>query len=289
MKNNNKLSTVILLICVVFTTFTFTVVSGQTKKQKARLSVQYFKEENQNILNISAKYKEGKKYKMAKGLDLKVYSVIENDSLVFLRDIILNNSGKYALNVNNAFEKEQDVYTFKVFHSPSKEFKKATKTVEISIANLTSVIRKNKEGYSIHATLTNASNEPIEGQELKVQLQRLFSPLAIGDGVHFTDENGLIDIPVGEIMPGIDGKLNYEVLLEDSDDYGTIKSVVSTNIGKPIKDLSTFDERTMWSPPIKAPWAILIIPNLLIFGIWSTIFILIFNLYRISNHKNYKS
>jgi len=283
---NNIIKNSLLFICVAFLTFSVTNASAKSKKQKARLSVQYYKEGNQNILNISAKYKQGRKYVMGKGLNLKIYSVIENDSLVFLGDATLNNAGKYAFNVDKAFSKVQDLYTFKVVFKGSKTLKKATKTVAISIANLISKLNKTEDGYSIEATLTNAANEPIEGQELKVQLERLFSPLPIGEGINFTDKNGTIVVPIKEIMPGINGKLIYEVVLDDSDDYGTIKSVITTNIGKPIKDLSTFDERTMWSPPTKAPWVDLIIPNLLILGIWGTLVILVINLFKISKHKN---
>jgi len=87
-------------------------------------------------------------------------------------------------------------------------------------------------------------------------------------------------------MPGTDGKLNYEVILDDNDDYGTIKTIVKTNIGSVVKDLSTFDQRTMWSPPTKAPLFDLIVPNLIILFVWGFLFILMFNLYRISKYKN---
>ena len=283
---NNIIKNSILLICVAFMTFSFTNVNAKTIKQKARLKVHYYKEGNQNILNISAQYKEDKIFKMAKDLDFEVYSIVENDSLVFLGNAVLNNAGKFAFNVDKAFEKAQDMYAFKVIHKESDAYKKTDQTIEIKIANLVSKLNKSEDGYNIEATLTNAAKEPIVGQELKVQLQRLFSPLPIGEGIHFTDENGTIIVPIKEIMPGIEGKLNYEVVLKDSDAFGTIKSIISTNIGKPIKDLSTFDERTMWSPPTKAPWAILFIPNILIFGIWGTLLILVINLFRISKHKN---
>jgi len=143
-----------------------------------------------------------------------------------------------------------------------------------------------KDSYYIEATLTNAKNEPVKDAELKVQLQRLFAPLAVGKEIYFTDENGIINVPITEKMPGVNGKLNYEVVLDDSDAFGTIKSILPTNIGKPIKDLSTFDQRTMWSPPSKAPWFNIIIPNLLILGIWGYLVVLVVNLYRISKHKN---
>lgn len=287
MKNNNYIKQTIVLICVLFFGFSSFKTLAKTKPIKVRLIVQYVKDNTVNTLTISGKYKEGKTYFPAKGFELKVFSIVENDSLVFLGNVTLNNSGKTTFNVDKAFEVSQENYQFKIDYAGSDKFKKVSKTIEIKIANLTAkLINDDEENYSIEATLTNSLGEPLAETALNVRLKRLFSPLAVGSGMFFTDENGTIVAPIKSIMPGIDGKLDYEVLLKDSDDYGTIKTVVNTTIGKPIVDLSTFDERTMWSPPSKAPLVALVVPNVLIFGIWSILFILIFNLFRISKNKN---
>jgi hypothetical protein len=288
MKTNKiKFRILFLAVSLIFFGLSSVNVNAKSKKLKTRLSVQFTKENGRSFLTIAAKYKEGREYKKAKGINLKIYSQMENDSLIFLGDVTLNKIGKATFDVSNTFEKIQESYTFKVIFKGSDKLKKAKKTVTVKIANLTSKLVTSKDKkYSIEATLTDAKGNPIEGQELKFQLQRLFSPLSISEKIHFTDENGTIVVPIKEIMPGINGKLNYEVVLKDSDDYGTIKSIVSTNIGKPIKDLSTFDQRTMWSPPTKAPWADLIVPNLLILGIWGTLVILVINLFKISKNKN---
>jgi len=286
MKNNNYIKQTIVLICVLFFGFSSFQTLAKTKPIKARLIVQYVKDNTVNTLTISGKYKEEKIYMPAKGFELKVFSIVENDSLVFLGNVTLNNSGKATFNVDKAFEISQENYQFKIEYAGSDKFKKVSKTIEIKIANLSAKLINDEENYSIEATLTNSLGEPLPETALNVQLKRLFSPIAVGSGFYFTDENGIIVAPIESIMPGIDGKLDYEVLLKDSDDYGTIKTVVNTTIGKPIVDESTFDERTMWSPPLKAPLVVLVVPNILIFGIWSILFILIFNLFRISKNKN---
>jgi len=286
MKNNIINGRLIIVIaCAVFMSFFSTSVNAQ-KKQKARISVNFTKVGNVNTLNVSGKYKDHRKYKPAKGLELNIYQVFENDSLNLLGKVTLNKGGKGIFNIDKSFDKKLDSYNFKVSHKDSKKFKKVTKRLSVKVANLKAELKGDKKNPIILATLTDADNNPLEGVELKIDLERLFSPLSIGKGPYFTDKDGTINVPITVKMPGIDGKLNYEVVLEDSDDYGTIKSVVNTDIGSVIKDLSTFDQRTMWSPPQKAPWVDLIIPNLLIFGIWLTLFYLIFNLYRISKHKN---
>jgi hypothetical protein len=286
MNNNRTKNWISLLLCFVCIAFLNTNITAQTKKHKARLSVSFNKEGKVQFLKISGKYKDGKKYKPATGLDLNIYQVFENDSLVPLGAVELNTKGFANFDVSKAFKLDLVDYNFEVDHSGSDKFKKVSKSIGVQVANLAAELKTVDDKHFIIGTLTKPNNEPIVEAELKVRLQRLFSPLAVGKGFYFTDENGMINVPITEIMPGIEGKLNYEVILSDSDEYGTIKTVVEANIGTPIVDQSTFEERTMWSPPRKAPWFDLIIPNLLILGIWGYLVVIAFNLYRISKHKN---
>ena len=247
----------------------------------------YYKEGNLSFLKVSAIYKDGALFVPAQGLDLNAYRVFENDSLVPLGTMLVNAEGTAQIDVSKVFENDSLLYTFEVNHIGSEKYKKVSKDISVKVAHLTSELKTINENYFIEAKLTDANNEPIQDTELKVKLQRFFSPLTVGNSLYFTDENGTINVPITTIMPGRDGKLNYEVILLDSYDYGTIKSILKTTIGKPIKDdLSTFDQRTMWSPPRKAPWVILIVPNILIFGVWFILIILVINLFRISKHKN---
>ena len=133
------------------------------------------------------------------------------------------------------------------------------------------------------ATLIDVNtNSPIVDESLTVQVQRLFRPLRIGEEFNFTDDEGSIIVPIENDIPGVDGNLTFEVVLYESDDYGTVKALVSSPIGIPIIDESTFDQRTMWSPRNKTPIFLLIFPNLLIIGIWGLIVYLTLNLFKLS-------
>ena len=90
----------------------------------------------------------------------------------------------------------------------------------------------------------------------------------MGEEFNVTDESGTVVAPIAEGIPGLNGELTIEVVLFESDDYGTVKAIINAPIGKQIVDESTFDERTMWSPKNKTPLFLLIFPNILIFGIW---------------------
>jgi len=286
MKQNRIRNSISQLLCILFIVFTNSLLQAQTKQQKARLSVSYYKEGNLNLLKASAIYKDETQFKPAQGLNLNAYQVFENDSLVLLGTMMVNAEGTAQIDVSKVFENDLLQYDFEVEHVGSEKYKKVSGDLSLKVAHLASELKPVDENYFIEAKLTDANNEPIPDTELKVKLQRFFSPLTVGTELYFTDENGTINVPITTIMPGMEGKLNYEVILQDSDDYGTIKSVIQTTIGKPIKDLSTFDQRTMWSPPRKAPWVVLIVPNILIFAVWLTLIILVINLFRISKHKN---
>ncbi|MCK4562765.1 MAG: hypothetical protein KAT78_07650, partial [Flavobacteriaceae bacterium] len=135
----------------------------------------------------------------------------------------------------------------------------------------------------ITATLFDANtNNPIVDESLTVQVQRLFNPLPIGEEFNNTDDNGSILVPIENGIPGIEGNLAIEVVLNESDNYGTVKVIVNAPFGVPIVDESTFDQRTMWSPRNKTPIFLLIFPNLLIIGIWGFIIYLFINLFKLS-------
>jgi hypothetical protein len=137
----------------------------------------------------------------------------------------------------------------------------------------------------IEARLTDVDENPIADLPLKIELQRLIRNYLLGDEFNMTDENGAIFVPIEEQFPGVEGKLIFEVVLNENDDFGTVKTLVEANIGIPIVDESTFNERTMWSTRDKTPIFLLIFPNILIIGTWGLIMYLIINLFKISKAK----
>ena len=81
----------------------------------------------------------------------------------------------------------------------------------------------------------------------------------------------------------MNGIIDLEIVLYESDNFGTVKEIVSAPIGIPIVDESTFDQRTMWSPRNKTPLFLLIVPNILTFCMWGFILYFIINLFKIKN------
>ncbi|PZR37952.1 MAG: hypothetical protein DI538_10880 [Azospira oryzae] len=275
-----RISALMLLLAPAF---------GQVNKIKARVSVQYTKIMNQeSFISMEAKYKGENGIEPATQVEFRVYQRIAEDSLFHLGTIATNNNGiaKFSLaNHQDSTASLSGDFSFVVKIENDPKFSDAETELTISDANLVARLETVDSVNQITATLTDASGQPVAGQTLRVQLQRMFGPLSIGEETYETDENGTITVPVEEPMPGINGVLTFEVVLNESDEYGTVKAIIDASIGILITDHSTFDKRTMWSPPSKTPYYLLIFPNLIILGVWVPILMLIINLFRISRAK----
>jgi hypothetical protein len=236
------------------------------------------------FFDIGASSRVNKKNVNLTNIDLTIYNVLD-DETILLGKIITDNEGanRFTLANINALEPDSTgVYNIKVTFKGNDAFKKASKSIGFKDVDIKSkLITKDSINY-ITATLVDVgTGSPLENESLGVQVQRLFQPLQIEE-FNITDENGTIIVPIEEGIPGIDGNLTIEVLLNESDDYGTVKAVVIAPVGTLIVDESTFDDRTMWSPRNKTPLFLLIFPNLLIFGMWGLILFLIANLFKIA-------
>ncbi|NOX45667.1 MAG: hypothetical protein GXO89_01655 [Chlorobi bacterium] len=253
------------------------------KKHKAKLSVKYNKVMgDQAFLSINAKFKGDDGYEPATGLKLYVYREVDEDSIHPEGEITTDMEGKAIFEIKAANDEGEDIITHKylVNIENNKKFKDASKAVKFLDSYLKAKVVEKDSSYSISASLTDANGDPIEGQKLQVRVQRLFAPLTIGKSSYKTDEDGNILVPIEDPLPGIDGVLTFEVVL-DNRKYGVVKYIFDAPIGKQITDLSTFDERTMWSPPNKTPLFLWIFPNIIIFGIWLVIALLVRNLFKI--------
>jgi len=179
---------------------------------------------------------------------------------------------------------DENYYNFTIQFSGNDAYDEDSESIRFKDAKINAeLITEDDDVNSIKATLIDSSTDtPIEEAVLIVQLQRLFRPLIIGEDYNSTDEDGTIVVEIIKGIPGVDGKLYFEVLLKDSEDYGTVKAIVETSIGVPIIDKSTFDQRTLWGSREKAPIILLVSLNIMLFGIWGTLLYLIYNLFKIS-------
>ncbi|MBG7630394.1 MAG: hypothetical protein IZT56_08175 [Bacteroidetes bacterium] len=286
MKNKSIINNIFLVfLSVLLGTST---LAQTAKKNSTRLKIEYVKITNGEVVfNAKASSRVKRKNINLSNISLTFFNEVNDESLI-LGTITTDSNGQGKLtldNINSIQPDSTNVYTIKVAFKGNDSFKKASKSISFRNANINAkLITKDSVNY-ITATLKDVSSDSlISNTPLTIQLQRLFRPLFIGEEFNVTDEDGTILVSIEEGLPGVNGNLTFEVILSESDEYGTVKAIVNAPIGKPIVDESTFDQRTMWSPRNKTPLFLLIFPNILIFGIWGLIIYLFINLFRISKN-----
>lgn len=291
MKNKFSIQLIAKFLTLLFVLTIGDMGLAQAKKEKLRLSVKYFKTSDQeSYLNILARFKGENGYETVSGIPLEIFQAFENDSLVSLGTDKTDGNGVSKFVMKNYRQHVSDTtstLSYLVTFEGNDAYKSADQDVSVEDISLKVEVKKIDSLYYVVARLSN----PLDGtalaeEPLRVRLHRLFRPLTIGDDTNFTDDDGTISVEIPNNLPGIDGKLSFEVVLDDSDAYGTVIASVESAIGVPIVDQSTFDQRTMWSPPTKTPLFLWIFPNLMILGVWGLVVYLIINLFKIYKSKS---
>ncbi len=265
--------------------FSENLFAQKVKKNKARISVVYVKIMDRDVyFDIKASARVNKKTVKISNVEITVFNLLKDDKIA-LGKVTTNADGEVRFKLNSLNDIKSDstnTYNLQFLFKGNNHFKSAKKSIQFKDIHLkANIITKDSINY-MTATLTDAvTNTPIVDESLTVQVQRLFRPLRIGKEFNITDKEGSILVPIDNDIPGVDGNLTFEVVLNESDDYGTVKALVTNPIGTSIIDKSTFDQRTMWSPRNKTPIFLLIFPNLLIVGVWGLIIYLILNLFKI--------
>lgn len=268
---------------VVLSVFLCTSTFAQ---DKVRLKANYVKIMNSEVyfdLQATAKV-DGENVNVPK-VELVIFNIVGDEQLE-LGKVTTNAGGKARFTLKDLSSIKPDstnTYNVEVSFAGNDAFSDASKSISFKDAAIEAKLITIDSVNYVTATLTDKSTDSlIIGQSLKVQIQRLFKNLPIGEEFNETDEDGTILVSIPEGIPGVDGILAIEVILNESDEFGTVKTIVKAPFGKPVVDESTFDERTMWSPRNKTPLFLLIFPNLLTFAMWGIIIYLITNLFKIT-------
>jgi len=271
------------LFLVVLSVFLGTSVFAQ---DKVRLKAEYVKVMNEGVyFDIQATAKVNDENVNVSNIELVIYNLV-GDEQVELGKTKTNMQGKSRFKLKDLSTIKPDssnTYNIDISFAGNDKFSDASKSISFKNADIVAKLVSIDSVYYVTATLIDKSTDSLMvGESLKVQIQRLFKPLPIGEEFNETDEDGTILVSIPEGIPGVNGILAIEVVLSESEEFGTVKAIVNAPIGKPVVDESTFDQRTMWSPRSKTPLFLLIFPNLLTFAIWGIIIYLITNLFKIN-------
>lgn len=139
---------------------------------------------------------------------------------------------------------------------------------------------------TIQATAKDLDGNPIEDLELYFYVQRTFSLLPIGDFFNATDENGIVEIPFPEDLPGdVEGHVKIVVKILESDMYNDLTLEVIKKWGVPSPLDQTEEKRSLWAAAANAPITLVIGTSGMILAMWFIIGYIIFILYKIAKIK----
>lgn len=280
MRNQMNIRHFFLVVLGVF------LYTSSYAQDRVRLKAEYVKIMNEGAyFDLQATAKVNDENVNVSKIELVIYNLV-GDEQIEIGKTITNMQGKSRFKLKDLKSLQPDeanTYNIEISFAGNDAFSDASKSISFKDAAIEAKIITIDSVNYVTATLIDKSNDSlIIGQSLKVQIQRLFKNLPIGEEFNETDEDGTILVSIPEGIPGVDGILAIEVILSESEEFGTVKTIVKAPIGKPVVDESTFDERTMWSPRSKTPLFLLIFPNILTFGIWGIIIYLILNLIKIN-------
>lgn len=280
----------LLSIGILLFALNATVLHAQEQKS-ARLSLSYVKNNIKgSFIKATVKYRENRQYFPASNLELNLYKITNqtDDDTQNVSEKIntetTNQDGEAYFYLNNKnFGADEQFYEVKIEND--NNYEDNAEIISFKDVNIEASVTQGDSLKTIHIKLVDANNEPLENEMLKVELKRLFGNMKIGDEEFYeTDEDGEIVLDIEEKLFSKSGNLEFIIKLDESEEYGTVVENLKADFGSVMESKDTFNERTMWASAAKAPLYILIIPNVLLVGIWGVILGLIFNLYRI--YKN---
>ena len=263
------------------------LVGQSQEKHRVRLKADYIKHMDAgSYLDIKASARINKRTIDIGGIELQVVNEIDGEEIE-LGNLTTDQKGEgvFALDLKTLKADSLHAYSLGVSFKGTDSLRRASRTVQFKdAALLANLVTRDSVNY-IEAVLKDAVTDSLlSEQNVRVQVERLFAPLVLSEEINLTDENGTVLVAIPDGIPGVDGNLVIETVLEDSDDYGTVKTSLDAPIGVPIVDESSFDKRTLWSPRNKTPIFILLFTGLLVVGTWGTIIYLIRILFRIAKH-----
>lgn len=256
------------------------IVNAQEEKQSLSIGLTYHKNVGvESFLKISTSFRDENGWQNASKVPFEVVKITEEEE-ISLGTGMTDLSGRAKFVIPTDKVGLENSIELRITDHPVYE--DTAEPLDFKEVDLKAKLNVSTDGKQITATLLDMEGNPIVDEGLKVQVKRLIKGLPIGDGVYYTDETGMVVVDIEEDYHSFDGNLIFEVVLEEHDEFGTVRSQMHADFGIAGTDLSTYDKRTLWSPAGKTPLFFLIFPNIVLLGILGIFVYLIRNLIKIS-------
>jgi len=176
------------------------------------------------------------------------------------------------------------------FDKNKKKVVTAKTVVNPEVTDVKIELNVDSEKKKLKANLTglkkNGKRVGLEGIELSFLVKRTFGQLDISGEEAYTDANGELLIQFPTDLPGDrEGQVDLLVRITDEDNYGPIEEKRVLSIAVPTNPKNILDERAMWGTRANAPIWIVATYILGVIGIWSVIFLVLFQVFQLSKMR----
>jgi hypothetical protein len=260
--------------------------NAQEKKERLRVRAMYTKIMNGPVhMDLSTSARIDRTNMDIPNIPLEIYYEVDGEEFP-LGEVQTGPDGNARFTLENLSEIRPDstgTFILGASFGGNDSFRRASRSVEFRDGAINARLEKRDSLNYIAATLTDvALDSSVADALIKVQVKRMFKPLRLSEDLLMTDADGSILVEIPPDIPGQDGILDIEVLIEDNGTYGTVKSELQAPVGTPIVVESTWDQRALWARGSKAPIFILVFTGVLVIGSWGLIAYLIINLFKIA-------
>ena len=140
------------------------------------------------------------------------------------------------------------------------------------------ILEHDKKLKAIVSGLEGAVITPVAGVELRLEAERRFGKLQLGDLVT-TNKDGIAYFDAPYDLPGDpEGNLNLTVQLDNEDDFGLVNIDTTMKAGLAFTPVSLTAKRAMWNTMRKAPIWLLLTYGIGVLAAWGIIFFVMFQL-----------
>ena len=260
-------------------------LQAQDEKEKAliRIALAYYQtDESLPVIKVTASTKKDQKFVPVAGAEVNLFFNEETGG-GFMGRVTTNDRGSASLTLPVKFKTSWDsMISFRFIGTVTgnEQFEDEATEIEIIKARIELSLTEEDSIRTIMATLqayTDSGLVSVPETDLLLVVSRLLSDIGAGEEEFYTtDENGEVAAPFTLKLPGDQtGNLRIGAKLEDHELYGNLKKTQIMRWGSPLLPDNFFAQRTLWATRKNTPIWLLIFPNLLIIGVWGTIFYLI--------------
>ena len=285
MKSLNKILAGLLSLVLLLPGYN--AFSQTAEKGDVNIAISYFTANNKVprlLVKVNTKVKG--KFINVGGISVKLF--LDKDSTgTFIANVVTNEKGVATAYIPTSVKKEWATsvkHTFLATFAGNKKYDAAKGDLTVGRAKILIDAGSDKTVTASVFEMKDTTWTPVKGVEVVLGVKRLDADLTINETPTFTtDSTGKVsgDFKRDSIPGDANGNITLVAKIVDNDQYGNLIIEKTVPWGAKFVPVNTFNKRTLFATRNKAPIWLLFIAYAIAISVWSTLIMLVFNLFRI--------